>query len=351
MKKIIMIVLVIVAVPLLYVGGNILFGIITKFKPAEIEDVKATYESKAEGGASDSILTFFTWNVGYSGLGAETDFFYDNGKMVISPEAWVRKYFDGIKATVAKEAGTDFIFMQEVDRKSKRSYGINMEEGIHEALPEHSSYFATNFDVKYLPFPWTQPLGRIYSGLQTLTNRQPTETKRYALPGISDFPRKLFYLERCLMVQRYALKNGKELIAVNIHLEAYDDGGVKRAQMKLMKELLEKEYAKGNYVVIGGDWNIAPPSFNVHTWEKEKEDDALYLMNNDSTYIEGWKYAYDGTVPTNRKNNHAFNEKTFTTVIDYFYVSPNVEIVEVKGVDAGFKNSDHNPVKMTVKLI
>jgi endonuclease/exonuclease/phosphatase family metal-dependent hydrolase len=217
-------------------------------------------------------------------------------------------------------------------------------------MPEYSSYFAVNYDVKYLPFPWTEPLGKILGGLQTLTNRSQLETKRIALPGITDFPRKLFYLERCLMVQRMKLTNGKELVTVNAHLEAYDDGGVKRAQMKLMKELLEQEYTKGNYVVIGGDWNIAPPDFNVHKWEKEKESDPLYLMNNDSTYIKDWKYVYDGNIATNRKNNHAFNDKTFTTVIDYFYVSPNVEVVEVKGHDFGFKNSDHNPVSMKVRL-
>lgn len=350
MRMILKVVLVLIAIPLLYVGGNIVYAILTKFKPAAVEDVKASVLSKEEVTGNDSVFTFFTWNVGYSGLGGETDFFYDDGKMVITPEAWVRKYFDGIKSSVAEQKGTDFIFLQEVDRSSKRSYRIDMEKGICDVLPKYSSYFAVNYDVKYLPFPWTEPLGKILGGLQTLTNRSQVETKRIALPGITDFPRKLFYLERCLMVQRMKLSNGKELVTVNAHLEAYDDGGVKRAQMKLMKELLEQEYTKGNYVVIGGDWNIAPPDFNVHKWEKEKESDPLYLMNNDSTYIKDWKYVYDGNTPTNRKNSHAFNEKTFTTVIDYFYVSPNVEVVEVKGHDFGFKNSDHNPVSMKVRL-
>ncbi len=350
MRMILKLVLILIAIPLFYVGGNILYAIITKFKPATVEDVKATVISKAEVTGHDSLFTFFTWNVGYSGLGAETDFFYDQGKMVITPEAWVRKYFVGITSSVAEQKGADFIFLQEVDRSSKRSYSIDMEKGICDVMPDYSSYFAVNYDVKYLPFPWTEPLGKILGGLQTLTNRNQVESKRIALPGITDFPRKLFYLERCLMVQRMKLSNGKELVTVNAHLEAYDDGGVKRAQMKVMKELLEQEYTKGNYVVIGGDWNIAPPDFNVHKWEKEKESDPLYLMNNDSTYIKDWKFVYDSNIPTNRKNSHAFNDKTFTTVIDYFYVSPNVEVVEVKGHDFGFKNSDHNPVSMKVRL-
>ncbi len=179
----------------------------------------------------------------------------------------------------------------------------------------------------------------------------PDKSERIALPGISDFPKKIFYLERCLLMQRYKLPSGKELIVINTHYEAYDDGSVKKQQMELTRKLVEEEYAKGNYVVIGGDWNIAPPDFNVHTFEKEKEDDPLYLMNNDKSFMPGWTYAFDPTIATNRKNKTAFDPaKTFTTVIDYYLLSPNIETVEVKGQDMGFAYSDHQPVKLTVRL-
>jgi exonuclease III len=45
------------------------------------------------------------------------------------------------------------------------------------------------------------------------------------------------------------------------------------------------------------------------------------------------------------------NDQTFTTVIDYFLLSPNIELLEVKGIDEGFENSDHNPVSMRIKLV
>jgi len=292
-----------------------------------------------------------TWNIGYGGLGAETDFFYDEGKMIITPEALMRKYTEGIYAVIKENEAADFILIQEADRKGKRSWGIDEVADITTQLPSHSGAFVVNYDVKYLPFPWTEPLGRIYGGLLSCTRYVPSESKRVALPGITDFPRKLFYLERCLLVQRFPLQDGKTLVVVNTHFEAYDDGGIKRQQMAVTKALVEAEYAQGNYVVIGGDWNIAPPDFNVHKWEKEKNKDPLYEMNNEPNYIQGWKYASDNNTPSNRKNNHAFDPTTtFTTVIDYFYVSPNISVVEVKGIDAGFKYSDHNPVKMTIKL-
>jgi len=352
MKRMITVILILVALPVLYVGGFILYGTITRFQPAAVEPVAVQGQQSTVNGRlnSDSTITFMTWNIGYGGLGAEMDFFYDSGKRVITPEEWCKKYVAGINETVKQNGDADFIFIQEADRKGKRSWNIDEVAGISAQLPDHNYAFALNYDVKYLPFPWSEPLGRIYGGLLTLSKFQPEECKRIALPGITDWPRKLFYLERCLMQQRYKLANGKELIVINTHFEAYDDGGVKRAQMAVTKKLMEEEYAKGNYVVLGGDWNIAPPDFNVHKWEKVKLLDALYTLNNDSNYIPGWKYAADNNTPSNRKNDHAYDATTYTTVIDYFFVSPNIEMEEVKGIDAQFKYSDHNPVRMKIRL-
>ncbi len=339
----------------LYVGGMILLGIITKYKPAPIELVapeqpKSSIKNPKQ--LTDSCFTFLIWNLGYGGLGKEVDFFYDGGKMVTSPKEHVLKNNEGIKNFIAANSNIDFIMLQEVDKKSKRSWKIDQVEQIAKILTEHNSAFTPNYDVMYLPFPFTNPIGKVFGGLQTLSKYTPVESKRIALPGITDFPRKLFYLERCLIMQRYTLANSKDLIVINTHFEAYDDGSVKKAQMALTKKILEEEYSKGNYVVLGGDWNIAPPSFSVHTWEKEHEDDPLYLKNNDPNYVAGWNYNYDSTIATNRKNKFTFDKnKTFTTVIDYYFTSPNIMVEQVNGFDLGFDFSDHQPVAMKIKLL
>lgn len=354
MKQVLLFIGILLISAILYVGGMILFGIVTKFKPAPAEDV-AVVNPKSEiqnpKSLTDSTFSFIIWNVGYGGLGKEVDFFYDGGKMVTSPKEHVLKNNEGMKKFFADNKDIDFIMLQEVDRSSKRSWKIDQAEQFAKILHEHNYVFTPNYQVEFLPFPFTNPIGKVYGGLQTLSKFTPVESKRIALPGISDFPRKLFYLERCLLMQRYKLANGKDLVVINTHFEAYDDGSVKKEQMALTKKILEEEYAKGNYVVLGGDWNIAPPSFNVHTWEKEPEDDQLYLKNNDPNYVTGWNYVYDSTTATNRKNKFTFDPaKTFTTVIDYYFTSPNIEVEEVKGVNTGFDFSDHQPVKMRVKL-
>lgn len=41
-------------------------------------------------------------------------------------------------------------------------------------------------------------------------------------------------------------------------MSAYDKGGkMRKAQMKLISNVMEKEYQAGNYVIVGGDFNHA----------------------------------------------------------------------------------------------
>lgn len=355
MKQILLVIGILVLAASLYVGGMILFGVLTKFRPKPVEEVTPSgLESSFHHPEiiQDSVLSFLVWNIGYAGLGAEADFFYDGGKTVTSPQEQVKKNLDGIKKYLSDKQETDFILLQETDRSSKRSWKVDQAEEFWKLLPKHVSAFTPNFDVRFLPFPFTDPIGKVLGGLQSLSRYYPSASQRVALPGISDFPRRYFYLDRCLLVQRFDVAGGKELIVVNAHFEAYDEGGtVKKQQREVTKKILEEEYAKGNYVVVGADWNIAPPDFDVHKWEKQKEEDPLYLMKNDSIYIPGWSYVYDASVPTNRKNNFSYTPKTtFTTVIDYYFVSPNIEVQEVKTTDLEFAYSDHQPVKLRIRL-
>jgi endonuclease/exonuclease/phosphatase family metal-dependent hydrolase len=57
-------------------------------------------------------------------------------------------------------------------------------------------------------------------------------------------------------------------------------------------------------------------------------------------------------LPTNRRVKAPYTQgTTLTTVIDFFLLSPNVQSVEVKNMDMGFQYSDHQAVRLKVKLI
>jgi hypothetical protein len=71
-----------------------------------------------------------------------------------------------------------------------------------------------------------------------------------------------------------------------------------------------------------------------------------------NTMPEKWIWAFDPSTPTNRDNAFPFEKgKTPTTILDYFLISPNVELLTAKNIDLGFKNSDHNPVYVKVRLL
>ena len=222
---------------------------------------------------NDSTLSLVTWNIGYCGLGRESDFFYhgsgyliSGGQMIRSPKKAVEKNFSGVLQTL-EEQQADFYLLQEVDVHSKRSYFIDQQAAFGKLLPRHATTFAVNFDVKRVLVPIFQPwavYGKAFSGLGTFSLFQPTQTERYQLPGKFGWPDRLFLLDRCLAVQRYTTDWGKELIVINLHNSAFDrTGTIKAQQMALLKELILEEYEAGNYVIAGGDWNQCPPGFPV----------------------------------------------------------------------------------------
>ena len=70
---------IILLIPLSYVIGCIVYAKVTYFNPPIIELLYSNNQApKLEG---DSFSTMI-WNIGYAGLGAESDFFYDGGKMM-----------------------------------------------------------------------------------------------------------------------------------------------------------------------------------------------------------------------------------------------------------------------------
>jgi endonuclease/exonuclease/phosphatase family metal-dependent hydrolase len=345
-RRILKILLSIIVVFALAFGGLLLYGTLTDYKPDDVLDVKV--DGMAEM-IPDSTVNLLIWNIGYGGLGAESDFFYDGGKMVRPSKENFEKNLHGIIDFVQTWRQTcDYILLQEVDLKSKRSFRINQVEQLNLEMDEFCNIFGMNYFVRFVPIPFTSPMGRVEGGLVTYSLFNPEEAKRYQFPGNYNWPMRIYMLDRCFLTHRKKLENGKDLLVINTHNSAYDDGGLKKQQMAFMKEFLKKEYEAGNYVIVGGDWNQCPPGFDPYTYGK---DDDYTQDNIPEDYLPGWTWAFDAEVPTNRKLSAPFVlGKTFTTVIDFYLVSPNVEVIKTQGIDLDFEFSDHQPVYLEVKL-
>ncbi|RMG63504.1 MAG: endonuclease/exonuclease/phosphatase family protein [Bacteroidetes bacterium] len=348
-RRLLRLLLILIGLPLLYVAGAIGLAMLTDYQPAPTEAVAWT------GGTADTppdTLRFLTWNLGYGGLGYGADFFYDGGETVRMPRDSVAAYVAGSRSTLAQlEPKPDFLLLQEVDRASRRSYQTDMTEGLTEALPAFGQAFATNYDVTYIPIPLLNPMGGVLSGLLTMSPYRPDTAVRHAFAGNYAWPTGLFFLDRCFLAIRYARSDG-DLLVINTHNSAFDDGSLRATQMEQLAGALRQAYAEGMYVIVGGDWNQTPPGFAGVPGLPAPDWAVDGRFQVPAAYPDtGWQWVFDPTVPTNRHLVAAFDpDTTPRNVIDFFLVSPNVEPLSVRGVDLGFRHSDHQPVQMEVAL-
>ncbi len=351
MKKMLRFLAILTALVLLAAAGLIGWLSVREYRPDDVETLNVTGAQSDRQAQVGEMISVMTMNVGYGGLGAKQDFFMDGG-VLTRPEtkADVEENIRGILSGLGLRKA-DIYLLQEVDHDSTRSYGVDQLETFRRGLG-YNMAFAYNYHCDFVPFPW-QPLGRVRSSVATYTNFEVIEATRESLPVPFKWPVRAANLKRCLLVERVPVQDSdRELVLVNLHLEAYDDGEGKAAQTKQLMQLLKAEYAKGNYVIAGGDFNQifedaegAYPVLNPAYWQPGK------LMNSDLP--QGFRYAFDASVPTCRLTNAPYSgvrAETQLYVIDGFIVSDNLHISRVETVDLNFAPSDHHPVYLQVTL-
>jgi endonuclease/exonuclease/phosphatase family metal-dependent hydrolase len=347
LKKVLKFLLMIVLLLITLFVAIIIYAVISDYKPAS---TLTEYTSDNPDILSDSAtISLMTWNIGYCGLDKDMDFFYDGGTKVVTPHKNFETNLEAVKSFIKGNDTIDFLLIQEIDRNSKRSYHCNEFDTLGKSLQTYYPLFAKNYDVFFVPVPPTNPMGKVLSGIASFSKYRPESSIRYSFPGKYGFPKQLFMLDRCFLVNRYPLSNGKELLVINTHNEAFDPGQIRKAQMAFLKEFLLSEYSKGNYIITGGDWNQSPPDFKP-AFSANKINKDQMMMETD--YLpEEWKWVYDNTIPSNRTVIAAYDPATTTTtVIDQFLLSPNIRDISIQCIDLGFVNSDHNPVRIKVKL-
>ena len=351
MRKVLKRILIVLSIPFNLFVGLLIFSTLSDYRPEPESEVKLSLEGKAAKIEGDT-FTALIWNIGYAGLGAEMDFFNDGGKMVRPSEEQHAKFLGGIKEVIASMRDSiDFFLLQEVDKNSKRSYYSNQQDSLAVVLSGFAACFALNYDVKFVPvpfaFPYT-PYGKTYGGLLSFTRYAPDASLRLQYPGGFDWPTRLYMLDRCALEQKFKLPGGKELLIVNTHNTAYDaTGEIKKLELQYIKKRYEAEVKNGNYVIIGGDWNQVPPGLSSTHFNAKMPEGYTPQAVTAAQFPEGFGVSYDGKTPTNRSNDTVYKiGESYTTLIDYFVHSPNVQVISVQGIDLQFKDSDHQPVVM-----
>lgn len=351
-RKLFKVILIIVLIAVIISGGFVGLLTATEYRPDAIESIEVGGEARA---ARKNTLRIMTWNIGYGALGETADFFMDGGKGVrTATRQQVNANLYAITKEIRKE-NPDVVFLQEVDRSSTRSHYIDEKKFIGNNTKDYCDTFANNYKVAYIPYPWP-PIGKVNSGILTLSKLDIGQSERVALPCPFEWPERVGNLKRCITINRASVNGGSNnLSLVNLHLEAYDDGTGKAQQTKLLQEYLDMEYDSGNFVIAGGDFNQTFSNVDTSsfaqlpgTWKCGELDCSQFNKN--------WKFEMDTRKPTCRSLDRPYagadhSRKKFQYyMIDGFIVSKNIKVKKVKTINAGFKNSDHNPVVLTVQL-
>lgn len=354
MRTIIKIFIGIILLLVLVIGGYAAYVFIDYYRLDDMLELEV--RSNADGTAAlDTEYLIVCYNVGFGAYSADYSFFMDGGKYsrAISRDA-VYENLNGAFQTVKNEV-PDFVYFQEIDTGSTRSYQVDQYALATEALPGYGSVFAQNYDSPYLFYPLTQPHGKSLAGLLTLSSLNIESAVRRSLP-IEDSFMKLVDLDRCYSVTRVPAENGKTLCLYNIHLSAYSsDGSIATRQLEVLFEDMKAEYAEGNYIVCGGDFNkdllgdsskIFGISGEEFTWAQSF---PFELLPDGFSIVASLDE--ENPVPSTRNANAPYDPETaFVLTIDGYIVSDNVAVISSAVMDEGFTWSDHNPVKMTFSL-
>lgn len=346
------ILLIVILAAVLLLVGMVGFLSLTEYKPADREKAQITGEVARDLNLNEEI-SLLTFNIGYGALGDNADFFMDGGDSVYTADRErVNKNLDGILEEV-KKINPDIVFFQEIDKSSSRSYKINEYEKFAGELTQYAFSFANNFKVAFLPYP-VPPIGKVDSGIATASSFRVESAERVQLPIPFSWPMRMANLKRCVLTSRIPVKGSdKQLVLLNLHLEAYDSGEGKIEQTKALAELLKAETEKGNYVIAGGDFNQIFSSADKSAY-KVKEGMWQSGEIDVVAFGEGYKFLMDEKTPTCRSLDKAYkgaDRDTFQYyLIDGFIVSDNIEVNLLETQDLGFVCSDHNPVLLKVTL-
>lgn len=359
-----------VGILLIAVIAFVLYLTVTEYKPEAVEEVDVRDWNYNAGPSFELLhaigdpiavgdsITLASLNTGYAGLDERADFFMDGGDGVKPSKEQSKENLMNLIGTI-RGLTADVYFLQEVDTDSSRSYSVDQAHMYHtlsgsQTSPKDGLFSAhtLNYSCSFVPYPWP-PIGKVHSGVQTLSSFTISKAERIALPCPFKWPVSAANLKRCLLVSYVPLDNSdKQLVLVNLHLEAYDDGEGKAAQTKMLMEFLTSEYEKGNYVIAGGDFNQTFPGA-LDAFPIKDADLWTPGVLEDAILPEGWQFAYDLTTPSCRLLNEPYDpdsENTQFYVIDGFILSPNVELNAVETLNAQFEYTDHNPVRLEVTL-
>jgi len=351
----------VLAVFVLAIIGYCVYVIATyKRLPDNLElsvDVPAERDETAQGKVScGETYSIATYNIGFGAYTPQFSFFMDGGESsVAESKESVIATVDGAAAYVSEKLAPDFMFWQEVDTDSTRSYHVNQYDMLRERYADYDFVYAQNYDSAFLFYPVTQPHGKSRAGLVTMSRFPVESALRRSFPISTSFS-KFLDLDRCYSIVKIPVEGGRYLCIINLHMSAYGNSdAIRQGQVSMLCADMQEEYEAGNYVICGGDFNHDLKALEDDGGERES---WAYPFPREEL-PEGFHFCLDDFAPEEREGMHdsarnadePYNkETTYTVTLDGFIISDNVECLLYENVDTQYSYSDHDPVYMEFRL-
>lgn len=289
-------------------------------------------------------IRVLTWNIGYSALGKDAEFYVDGGqsfRRLSATDIFVAA--DKIALELSRSK-SDCLLIQENAGAGFLTRGVPVRHVLEARLGKRSHFHLQDLWTVLLP----AAVG-LNHGISTYSSICTDQSHSHILPQDQSFYFGCIKKHYNALVSKHPIQgSNKHWVVVNAHLVAFDSSGnTSRAQLKSLLRLAQKEFEAGNFVVIGADWNtrLSRTSFPHQTehrhisWLNDLPDDIL---------PDGWGIAIDEKVPTFRSLEEPYKKGVnYTSIIDGFVYSPNVEVMSVRTIDHDFDMSDHHPVEAT----
>ncbi len=177
-----------------------------------------------------------------------------------SPEAVQKTIADVAKIIIDEDA--DFIFLQEVDDGAKRTNKQDQLKVLLKRLPQAYAYHTSTFYWKSGFVPHPRILGRTGMKLSILSKHPIASATRHQLALTPDnILAKHLGIKRAILEAHIPFKEGGELVLLNTHLEAFSkQSDTLQKQVDYVRGLLDDLTQQQTPWVIGGDFNLLPPS-------------------------------------------------------------------------------------------
>ena len=224
------------------------------FESEEVAIFRADNFKEAPTPTTPAQLQIMTWNLKY-GAGRIPFWFDCWGDRIQMTKEEVETNMAGIYDLIT-EVDPDILMSEEIELNSRRSAYYNMVQGVLNNTDLNYAAYFESWDSRYIP---SEGLGRINLGT-VIFSKYPisfAERIKQADRTDQDALTKPFYIKRSIGRAEIALDETRNIVALVVHTEAYDEDGTKK---KHIEQFYEVGSAQTLPTVLGGDLNELPPT-------------------------------------------------------------------------------------------